>query len=52
MEGQKGIKHLENLRGTLNDRDIAIATSTLNVHDKNFDERLNTSNSPCLGTQF
>lgn len=51
MEGQKGIKHLENLRGTLKDRDIAIATS-YNVHDKNFDERLNTSNSLCLGTQF
>lgn len=51
MEGQKSIKDLENLLGTLNDRDIAIATSC-NVHDKNFDERLNTSNSLCLGTRF
>ena len=36
MEGQKGIKHLENLRQTLKDREVAIATSTSNVHYKNF----------------
>ena len=33
MEGQKGMKHLENPRGALNDREVAIATSTPNVHD-------------------
>ena len=36
MEGQKSIKHLENPRGALKDREVAIPTSASNVHRKDF----------------